>query len=80
MGLGSFFKRNKDKKESTEIASHIDIDNDNCRGADCEKCVIGCANNVLSKDGDLTVARNPITCKYCRVCEAICPNDCIRVN
>ncbi len=79
MGLGSFFKRNKDKQEK-EIASHIDIDNDSCKGADCEKCVIACPNKVLVKDGDLTVVRNPITCKYCRVCEAICPNDCIKVN
>ena len=80
MGLGSFFKRNKDKKEEADVASHIDIDIDNCKGADCEKCVIACPNNVLVKEGDLTVARNPITCKHCRVCEAICPNDCIVIN
>ena len=80
MGLGSFFKRNKNKKEEESVESYIDIDNDNCKGADCEKCVIACPNNVLIKDGDLTAVRNPITCKYCRVCEAICPNDCINVN
>lgn len=79
MGLGSFFKRNKDKKEEI-VESHIDINNDDCRGADCEKCIIACPNNVLTKDGDDTIVRNPLTCKNCRVCEAICPNDCIVVN
>lgn len=79
MGLGSFFKRNKDK--STEkVESHIDINTDDCKGSDCEKCVIACPNNVLTKDGEYTIVRNPLTCKHCRVCEAICPNDCIVVN
>ena len=40
MGLGSFFKRNKDNKKEEIIESHIDINNDDCKGADCEKCVI----------------------------------------
>ena len=80
MGLGSFFKRNKDKKEEKTADSHIDINTGDCKGAGCEKCVFACPNNVLIKDGDDTVARNPIACKQCRVCEAICPNDCITVN
>jgi NAD-dependent dihydropyrimidine dehydrogenase PreA subunit len=80
MGLGSFFKRNKDEKEEVTEESHIDINTDDCRGLDCEKCVIACPNNVLTKDGDDTVVRNPLTCKRCKVCEAICPNDCIVVN
>ena len=80
MGLGSFFKRNKDNKKEEIIDSHIDINNDDCKGADCEKCVIACPNNVLIKEGDDTVARSPMTCKHCHVCEAICPNDCIVVN
>lgn len=80
MGLGSFFKRNKDNKKEEIIESHIDINNDDCKGADCGKCVIACPNNVLIKEGDDTVARSPMTCKHCRVCEAICPNDCIVVN
>ena len=79
MGLGSFFKRNKDKKEES-VESHIDINHDDCKGLNCEKCVIACPNNVLTKDGNVTVVRNPLTCKHCRVCEAICPNDCIVVN
>lgn len=79
MGLGSFFKRNKDKKEEI-VDSHIEVDNDNCRGADCEKCIIACPNKVLIKEGDITVVRSPLTCKHCLVCEAICPNDCIVVN
>ncbi len=48
MGLGSFFKRNKDKEEEI-VESHIDINTDDCNGADCEKCVIACPNNVLIK-------------------------------
>ena len=79
MGLGSFFKRNKDKKEEI-VESHIDINKDDCDGLDCDKCVIACPNNVLIKEGDDTVVRNPLTCKHCKVCEAICPNDCIIVN
>ena len=79
MGLGSFFKRNKDKKEEI-VESHIDINKDDCDGLDCDKCVIACPNNVLIKEGDDTVVRNPLTCKHCKVCETICPNDCIFVN
>ena len=76
MGLGSFFKRNNDKVEE----SHIEISNADCNGSSCEKCVIACPNNVLAKDGDDTVVGNAFACKHCRVCEAICPNDCITVN
>lgn len=79
MGLGSFFKRNKDKEEEI-VESHIDINTDDCNGADCEKCVIACPNNVLIKEGEDTIVRSPLTCKHCKVCEAICPNDCIFVN
>ena len=39
MGLGSFFKRNNDKQEEI-IESHIDINTDDCNGADCKKCII----------------------------------------
>ena len=77
MGLGSFFKR--DKKEES-IESHIDIENSLCRGSDCQKCVIACPNNVLTKNSEDTIVNNPRGCKRCKVCEAICPNDCIHVN
>ena len=80
MGLGSFFKRNKDKKQEEAVESHIDINTVDCKGSDCEKCVMACPNNVLIKEGEDTVARNPVACKRCRVCVAICPNDCIVVN
>ena len=66
--------------ESDCVANNIDINNDDCRGQDCQKCVIACPNNVLTKEGDDTMVRNPLTCKHCKVCEAICPNDCILVN
>ncbi|SDA46608.1 4Fe-4S dicluster domain-containing protein [Methanobrevibacter millerae] len=79
MGLGSLFKRKKDKKEEA-VESHIDINTSDCEGSECEKCVMACPNNVLTKNGEDTVARNPFACKHCRVCEAICPNDCIVVN
>ncbi len=79
MVLGSFFKRNKNKKEET-VESHIEINTADCKGAECEKCVMACPNNVLIKQGDDTVVKNPRACKRCKVCEAICPNDCITVN
>ena len=79
MSLGSFFKRNNDKQEEI-IESHIDINTDDCNGADCKKFIIACPNNVLIKEGDDTIVRSPLTCKHCKVCEAIFPNDCIFVN
>ena len=79
MSLGSFFKRNNDKQGDI-MESHIDINTDDGNGADCKKCIIACPNNVLIKEGDDTIVRSPLTCKHCKVCEAICPNDCIFVN
>lgn len=76
MGLGSLFKRGK--KEKTVEESHIDINADDCDG--CEKCSIACSNNVfMIVDGKSTV-RDAQVCRSCRVCVAICPNDCITVN
>lgn len=75
MGLGSFFKRSKNEAEEE---SHIDINIDDCDG--CEKCVTACLNNVLILVEDKATANNSFGCKHCHVCEAICPNDCIKVN
>ena len=77
MGLGSLFKRNKEKKEEV-IESHIDINTDDCDG--CEKCTIACPNNVLIIVESVSSVRDPQVCKSCKVCMAICPNDCITVN
>lgn len=76
MGLGSFFRRNK--KEKSEEESHIDIDYENCDG--CEKCITACPNNVLVMADENPAVNNSFGCKHCHVCEAICPNDCIKVN
>lgn len=79
MGLGSFFKRNKkENKQEEEIESHIDINTVECDG--CEKCSIACPNNVLIMMDGTSSVRDPQVCKTCRVCVAICPNDCITVN
>lgn len=77
MGLGSLFKRNKNKKQEA-VESHIDINVDDCDG--CEKCSIACSNNVLIIVDGLSSVRDPQVCKSCKVCMAICPNDCITVN
>ena len=78
MGLGSLFKRNKDKKVESEEESHIDIIIDDCEG--CEKCSIACPNNVLIIVEGVSSVRDAQVCKSCKVCMAICPNDCITVN
>lgn len=80
MGLGSLFKRNKNKKEKEEPAEecHIDINIDECEG--CEKCSVACPNNVLIIVDSISAVRDPQVCKSCKVCMAICPNDCITVN
>ena len=76
MGLGSFFKRDKNEEKSDK--SHIDIDINGCDA--CEKCVIACPNNVLMITDGKSGIRDAQVCKRCRVCVAICPNDCINVN
>ena len=77
MGLGSLFKRGK-KEQKEEEDCHIEINQEN--GDACEKCSTACPNNVLIlSDGSMTV-RDSQVCKTCRVCVAICPNDCIVVN
>ena len=78
MGLGSLFKRNKDKKEDEASDCHIEINVQDCEG--CEKCVIACQNNVLMMADEVSSVWNPQACKSCKVCMAICPNDCITVN
>lgn len=79
MGLGSFFKRGKNKqKEEVVEQCHIDINADNCDA--CEKCITACPNNVLILVNDICSVRDSQVCKSCRVCVAICPNDCITVN
>lgn len=79
MGLGSFFKRRKKEYKKEEIVeSHIDINADECDG--CEKCIIACSNNVLMLHDEKCAVRDPQVCRSCRVCVAICPNDCITVN
>lgn len=78
MGLGSFFKRNKENKTEEIEDCHIDINADECDG--CEKCSIACPNNVLIIIEDVSTVRDPQVCKSCKVCMAICPNDCIEVN
>lgn len=79
MGLGSLFKRNKkEKKEEVIEDSRIDINTDECDG--CEKCSIACSNNVLMLVEAVSAVRDAQVCKSCKVCMAICPNDCITVN
>ena len=78
MGLGSLFKRNKNKKEKAVEQSHIEIITIDCDG--CEKCSIACPNNVLMIVDDISIVRDAQVCKRCKVCMAICPNDCITVN
>ena len=78
MGLGSFFKRNKESKTENAAESHIEINADDCGG--CEKCSIACPNNVLIVTDGVSSVRDHQVCKSCKVCMAICPNDCITVN
>jgi MinD superfamily P-loop ATPase len=78
MGLGSLFKRNKNKKEEIIEECHIDINVDDCEG--CEKCSIACPNNVLIVLEGISTVRDSQVCKSCKVCMAICPSDCITVN
>ena len=78
MGLGSLFKRNKNKKEEIIEECHIDINVDDCEG--CEKCLIACPNNVLIVVEGISTVRDSQVCKSCKVCMAICPSDCITVN
>lgn len=79
MGLGSLFKRGKKaKKEKEAVESHIEIITVECDG--CEKCAIACPNNVFMIVDEISTVRDPQVCKRCRVCMAICPNDCITVN
>ena len=78
MGLGSLFRRNKNKKEEETIDCHIDINTVDCDG--CEKCSIACTNNVLMIVDEVSTVRDAQVCKSCKVCMAICPNDCITVN
>lgn len=79
MGLGSFFKRNKENKKEESIEEcPIDIMAEDCDG--CEKCIISCPNNVLILTESICSVRDAQVCKSCRVCVAICPNDCITVN
>lgn len=81
MGLMSFFKRDNNNDEDGDgEESHIIINDVDCDGSSCEKCVIACPNNVLIKDNGNTIVNNAFACKHCRVCEAVCPNDCISVN
>ena len=79
MGLGSFFKRGKkDKKDEVGEECHIDINIDDCDSG--EKCSTACPNNVLMRDDNKMSVRDAQVCKSCRVCGAICPNDCITVK
>ena len=79
MGLGSLFKRGKqDKKQEVIEECHIDINADDCDG--CEKCSIAYPNNVLIIVDEVSTVRDAQVCKSCKVCMAICPNDCITVN
>ena len=78
MGLGSFFKRNKENKTEEVEDSHIDINTADCDG--CEKCSIACPNNVFIIVDEASSVRDAQVCRRCRVCVAICPNDCITVN
>ena len=78
MGLGSLFKRNKENKKEEAVQSHIEININDCGG--CEKCCIACQNNVLIIIDGVSSVRDPQVCRSCKVCMAICPNDCITVN
>lgn len=79
MGLGSLFKRGKNKQKTDVVEDcHIEINIDNCDG--CEKCTIACPNNVLIIINNVSGVRDAQVCRSCKVCMAICPNDCITVN
>lgn len=69
----SFFKRNKDKSQDV----NFEIKTDDCDGEECKKCVIACQNNVLTIENDVANIFNPLSCKSCRICQSICPNNCI---
>ncbi|MBE6498941.1 MAG: ferredoxin [Methanobrevibacter thaueri] len=75
MGIGSFFKKKKDEKSEE---CHIKIITDNCDL--CEKCIIACTNNVLILTDDKILVRDAQVCRNCKVCMAICPNECIIVE
>lgn len=79
MGLSSFFKRvKKDAKNEEIVECHIGINTDDCDG--CEKCGIACPNNVFMMVDNVSKVRDSQVCKNCKICMAICPNDCITVN
>ena len=85
MGLTSFFKQkdmshNDSKDTKANHDSHINIDNDNCIGEDCQKCVIACPNKVFDFQDDLICPNNFWACNTCHICESICPNNCIKIN
>lgn len=75
MGLFSFFK-GKDNEELGEC--HIKIKFEDCDA--CAKCCTACQNNVLIIQDDVVKVRDSQVCRNCKVCMAICPNDCIVVN
>lgn len=76
MGLFSFFKGKDNKEDLSEC--HIKINVEDCDA--CGKCCTACQNNVLIiRDGVVRV-RDSQVCRNCKVCMAICPNDCIEVN
>ncbi len=81
MGLKSFFKKEKKSNENNESKqTHIFVDNNNCIGEDCQKCVMACPNKVFDFQDGLICPNNAWACKTCHICESICPNDCIKLN
>lgn len=76
MGLFSFFKGKDNEEYLSEC--HITIKIDACDV--CAKCCTACQNNVLIIEDDIVRVRDPQVCRNCKICMAICPNDCIVVN
>ncbi len=44
----------------------------------CEKCIDACPVDALTMSAGGPVFAQPVTCTYCTVCEAVCPQGAIR--
>lgn len=77
MSKFGFLKKFKGSSNNKNSNINFKIENDNCNGEECRKCVTACPNNVLIVENNQTSVGNPLGCKSCRVCASICPNDCI---
>ena len=83
MGLFSFFRKDKDKRDKdikvkvkeVKEDARIEVNRENCKA--CQRCVSVCPNNsFIIKDGKSSLKEDYI-CRDCKVCVAACPNECI---